>query len=678
MNFLSASKKSRGFALITLMACLVVILIVFSGAMYWVMTNAKQQRMNQYFTASEAAAEGGTEVIFAHMDRDYLYGSLDQTASNYISLTPDTTTWPVLYTFNTEIDMGPEVNVLSYLGSQYTNLLGEPQTNTITVTAIPLTRDQDSVHYQNPSIPATVSQTFVFATVPIFQFAIFYNLNLEIDPGAGMPIGGPVFSNDGIWSGTPNVLYSSTVEAAGQVNTSGTDPFCGSKTDSGTPQANFEYPGQPAQPESNVNPLILPIGTGGNNNSTNVEAIVNIPPPAVAAPLSIAYNNTSNQVYTFNEATLIVSNWSFGTNGIASWSNSYTAYLQDNVSTPYAVRQITVPVHWVQLTNDFYLFTNNFSHSVLATNYVPNFVFTNNTLAMRWTNNPQGTNIVLYAGFSFLTNVSFYDFRESAMVQAVQLDVGKLGIWITNYTAANGGSNWNQELCQDTGHGINSIFIDNAVPLIGQQQLPAVRVVDGDLLPSSTCFNITSGGTNYPTMFTAGLTVVTPQPLYVLGDYNVQTNGGPIVTGQTNALNTYPAAFMADSITVLACSWVDQTASAAGTYYPGRPSSNTTVNAACLEGIVPSVGSSYSGGVENFMRLLQDWGHKTLTYNGSIIVMFQSQFATNLWQAPSGSTSYYAAPQRNWSFDTNFLTAAGLPPLTPDFRTVVRTSWTGN
>ena len=40
-----------------------------------------------------------------------------------------------------------------------------------------------------------------------------------------MPIEGAVFSNGSIWSGTGNVTYNSTVEAAGQVNISGTDRF---------------------------------------------------------------------------------------------------------------------------------------------------------------------------------------------------------------------------------------------------------------------------------------------------------------------------------------------------------------------------------------------------------------------------------------------------------------------
>jgi hypothetical protein len=74
--------------------------------------------------------------------------------------------------------------------------------------------------------------------------------------------------------------------------------------------------------------------------------------------------------------------------------------------------------------------------------------------------------------------------------------------------------------------------------------------------------------------------------------------------------------------------------------------------------------------------LLENWnpsGNKqTLTYNGSIIVMFPSQYATNCWQQTGG---YYTAPNRSWAFDTNFQQNAGLPPLTPETQGVIRGTW---
>jgi hypothetical protein len=187
-------------------------------------------------------------------------------------------------------------------------------------------------------------------------------------------------------------------------------------------------------------------------------------------------------------------------------------------------------------------------------------------------------------------------------------------------------------------------------------QLPAVRLVNGQQLPPS------------------GLTVATPQPLYVKGNYNITTNGSTFAStlGSTTNGMTVPAALMGDAVTILSSNWSDSYNS--GTSLSSRSPVNTTINAATLEGIVPSVTVNgtqyYSGGVENFLRLLEDWSGSTLTYNGSIVVMFPSQYATNYWNG-----NYYSVPTRQWGFDTTFSQAGKLPPLTPQAKKIVRESW---
>ncbi|MGH7980104.1 MAG: hypothetical protein ACREE6_12080, partial [Limisphaerales bacterium] len=408
---------------------------------------------------------------------------------------------------------------------------------------------------------------------PLYQYNVFYNLNLEVDPGGAFPIEGTVFCNASIWSGTPNVTYASTVEAVGPISTNEYDPFLSNneKGDTGTPNSSFQYPGQPVP---GVGPVTLPCGAPG---ITNAEALINLPPAAVRAPQSIAYVAT-NLAYAFNAVSLIISNSYWGTNGVKPWSNNFTVYLQDSVQFPGTVQSNGIAMNWMQLTNDFYIISNRYNGvaSLFSTNHAPNFRFTGDASSIRWTNNPAGTNSVWYAGFSFLTNATFYDYREQATVRAVQMDVRKLGAWITN-AASNSGSNWNRGLAGDLGHGINSVFIYNAVPFIGQRQLPSVRLVDGSQLPSSIIF---------PGLVTSGLTVVTPQPLYVWGNYNVQIAGGNPLLGSHNTANTYPAALMADAITVLSPNWSDSYNSA--TPISSRVAANTTVNAACFSGIVPS------------------------------------------------------------------------------------------
>jgi hypothetical protein len=99
------------------------------------------------------------------------------------------------------------------------------------------------------------------------------------------------------------------------------------------------------------------------------------------------------------------------------------------------------------------------------------------------------------------------------------------------------------------------------------------------------------------------------------------------------------------------------------------------VNAAFLAGIVPTVSGSYSGGVENFPRFLEDWGGDTFTYNGSMVVMFPSTYAIGQWRGTGSSIGIYNPPVRNWSFDTNFRDPAKIPPGTPSARVLVRATW---
>jgi hypothetical protein len=288
------------------------------------------------------------------------------------------------------------------------------------------------------------------------------------------------------------------------------------------------------------------------------------------------------------------------------------------------------------------------------------------------------TTNLYFAGYSFVTNVSFFDYRESDTGQVVQVNVAALNTWLTNrvllptngvnyffpifsplpYTGAElGGEQYtllNTTGGTAKGHSINSIYVYNNVPLT-TSQLPAVRIINGQQLPTN------------------GLTVVTPQPMYVKGNYNTTTNGINFSLTLGNTTNTYPAGLFADAVTILSSSWNDSLYSS-GYAENLRTPVDTVINAATLEGIVPSSNISpthYSGGVENFLRLLEAWsGSITLTYNGSIVVLFPSQYATNYYGG-----GYYGVPRRQWGFDNNFNQANKLPPLTPQMRQTVRGNW---
>jgi hypothetical protein len=119
---------------------------------------------------------------------------------------------------------------------------------------------------------------------------------------------------------------------------------------------------------------------------------------------------------------------------------------------------------------------------------------------------------------------------------------------------------------------------------------------------------------------------------------------------------------------VLSTAWNDANGNKS---LPNRIAADTTVNAAFLGGIVPSGKGYYSGGVENFPRFLEDWSGRKLTYNGSMVVMYYSRYATGPWRG----SDVYSPPNRNWAFDLNFMDPAKLPPCTPQLRVLVRAQW---
>ncbi len=616
----------RGYALLMTMIFISVALLLLVSVMNWTNSSARQTERNNLFGLGTGAAEAATESVIAQMTFDFFNQNFANGSNYYttnsINLLPVTTGWPVQFTFTNPSNSSPvyvSVNPINWttnwgslFAANYTGMHADIANCTVISTATALNQP-----YTNVS--ATVQQTFELAAIPIFQYAIFYDLNMEIDPGASMTVTGPVYSNGGIWSGSTVLTFNSPVSAAGNIYNTNSDPFASSYTGSGPSQYLTA---------SNISQDTLALPIGQTNDPTAIRALLNLP-PAGTAPYS-----STGQLYFINQTDLIVSNSPGGT---------LSAYLQDsNNVTPL---QYITPDVTQSITNLTYSYATNISYPV-TTNWNAGHTkitgYTTNTFTSITTNTTATISVTNF--YSFATNISFYDYREGKTVAAVQLNVGAL----TNWLVSPNGSTLNSQVYTDTGHYIDSVYVYNNAPS-SSSSLPAVRMANGSVLPDQ------------------GLTVVTPDPLYVLGNYNA--NGSSL--GTTNTSNTQPAALFGDSITALSTSWSDNWNSS--TALSSRNPGATTINAAAFEGIVPTVGANYSGGVENFIRLLENWSSSTaLTYNGSIVVMFPSQYATNRWQQTG---VYYNAPKRNWAFDLNFQSNNGLPPLTPRVTKIFRQTW---
>lgn len=153
-----------------------------------------------------------------------------------------------------------------------------------------------------------------------------------------------------------------------------------------------------------------------------------------------------------------------------------------------------------------------------------------------------------------------------------------------------------------------------------------------------------------------GLTVVTNQAVYIQGDYN--------------AADKKPASFLADSLNILSNAWDDANSTLS---LANRVAASTTVQAAFLAGTDTTGGTEgaggqdadeYNGGLENYPRFHENWSGRTLTYGGSFVSLNQPRHVDGRWIY---GNPYYEAPNRNWSYDTDFNDAANLPPLSPRF-----------
>lgn len=141
----------------------------------------------------------------------------------------------------------------------------------------------------------------------------------------------------------------------------------------------------------------------------------------------------------------------------------------------------------------------------------------------------------------------------------------------------------------------------------------------------------------------APLTVVSEGALYVHGDYNTASKKGASVIG--------------DAVNLLSNDW-DNTKT--GGTLP--VASETTFNMAIVTGNTNTTVGNYNGGLENLPRFHENWSGIACNIVGSFVNTWESQYATGAWVY---GDDRYEAPGRNWSYDEDFNSVANLPPFTP-------------
>ena len=453
-----------------------------------------------------------------------------------------------------------------------------------------------------------------------WSYLMFYVDDLELQPSYALSVDGPVHTNSSLYIGTSNFTTTSRVEYGS--NFANDFSPNDSRNGSGATSPNF----------AKSDPLLALSDCPPVQTSPYLPFGWNLSLAVTGASTNDGYREIIEQPASGTDPLSSVRMYSqAGYRVFIDGSGTITAKYLDG-STVSAAALITIKT---------FVTTGTSSNSTLANSYV------------------------------------FYDNREANYIKATNVDVFLLARAVKNGDLPN----WNGVLyISDTSALMyNSDLTPRAVPT-----------------PTPPPVSVTYNGTAYSTyrrgirlinggiLPLAGLTIVTDNPVYIVGDYNVNPNGNlasnanypnpaptpqsdvspaaspapnNIVTGSVTAPRY--AAIMADTITLLSKNWVD-TNSTGNATSQSRWGANTTINACLVAGNSPSSGGVYGGGGENLVRFLEDWNHNNnyFTFWGSMAQLFRPQQNIGVW---SGSGNIYKAPILKWHYDDNLLTE-GAPP----------------
>lgn len=436
-----------------------------------------------------------------------------------------------------------------------------------------------------------------------WTYAMFFVDDLELHPTTALTVTGPIHTNGSLYIGTNLFTTTSIVEYAS------------------------EYVNGYSPNETYHTAAVTAPNFGKSDPSL---ALSDMPPAQVSPYLPFGWN-------------LKLANADGSVN-----NDSYHELIEQAVSTPDALSEIRL--------------YNQAGYRILIAH--------DNTVTVT---KKDGSNVVGGTLNKFTdaitTNQAILDKRENTYVRLATLDVSMIR------AAAESGdfSAWNGILyiADTTANGTvkNCLIGGTGAPVDTTQR--AIRLINGYRLPTN------SGNTNNIN----GLTIVSANPIYIKGNYNTSTaractdanpaptgcdtvpsNGGTYTDPDAGSYARKAAAIIGDSINVLSGNWSDTNSTAS---ISSRTAANTTINAALVGGIVKSNGSTYSGGGENFVRLLEDWKNNTLCIYGSMVQLYTSTQGVGAW---TGTGNTYKAPQISKFFwdpnfgGTNYTTAQTGPP----------------
>lgn len=528
----------------------------------------------------------------------------------------------------------------------------------------------------NPRAEARLDYIFRSRLVPMFQFAAFYNKDLEIHPGPRMELNGPIHVNGDLY------LSAGNLEIGGAITVAEADPNLNSSSDGGNlftfrkrdlawgGGADVQTEGGGTDDLPNISSPNALGETYIDNNDLNIEVgLDTITVPGANDPDATVDYSMERGGFYWNRANIrVVLNLNVSPPRVEVWApgdgvvNTRIASFEDLDTATVG----TCPASDINESNPAY----------------------DGVLDDRGNTQTFGNRAIEWS------RGSFYDHREAGhgstdgRIDMLEVDLRALLACIHNDTDNDFGFD-----IDDEGNEGGLVFYftvdgpDTDLTEPYNVNTYGVRIRNGEVIEADPA--LAPGAPDV-----AGLTIVTDQALYVQGSYNNDRSNPRDDLGFGNSnpdRGRIPASFLADSFNVLSEAWDgvgqdnskqddrnrndgfgDNVRNAAGNNSLEN-AAETWINAAVLagtdstggqEGTAGQNSGNYNGGLENYPRFHESWSGVNFNYVGSFVSLDRPKYVNGAWTGTGFPR--YNAPNRNYAFDPEF-GAGNLPPLSPRF-----------
>lgn len=487
--------------------------------------------------------------------------------------------------------------------------------------------------FANGANTVRIGRRFINSNTSIFQYSVFFQGDMELNPGNDTTINGDIVGNKSIYMGP---IVGKVLTLNGQVRYPKDKYF---NTNAGGADI-FSNPNAPAPPVALIAPTF---GSDTDQVVAKASQVEEMDAPENLIGGIDAAGAAANHPELFAPPDAASINPS-------DWTAEQKRKAENNV-----YRSVIVPPPAESTTNEY---PNLASTSLADTADDPvlsaqraynkaGLIITvpeTGTATVTYINeNGVKTDVTSSFPTAILGTTDLYDEREGKTVKTTTIDVAALKANIETFEAANPAANKFNGLLY-----VNLKSSSSAAPA-------AARLKNGSSLPNAD---------------DGGFSVVTNGGIYVQGSYNTVST----LTNEDGEARNVPAMLIGDAITVLSTDFVDsattrpvsdRAAHLSVAEDPDGPTGDVhkgtvTINAGLLTGNTASSGtSSYSsGGVQNLIRYMEDWSNENINYLGSVGQLFESAHMTSPFRTmrnPSDPNSkiYMPPSGRTFTFDEN-------------------------